>query len=93
MKIALLLILAALTGCATMSTQQNIAGVCQGIASSEQALALVQDKLTPAQRDAVAKAVAIKAPICNHAPFPTTVSDATYQELTGVLATLQGIKP
>lgn len=86
----------ALAGCQTPagkpSVQQNIAVTCQAIASAEDALALVKDKLTPAQMAVIRHAVTIKAPVCNAAPFPATLTDASYAALTGALADLARIK-
>lgn len=86
----------ALAGCKTptgpASVQQNIAAACQGIASAEDALSLVKAKLSPAQMAIIQHAIAIKAPVCNTAPFPTTLSDAGYAALTGALADLQRVK-
>lgn len=85
----------ALAGCQSTpqpTVQQNIAAACQAIASTEDALALVKDKLTESQRFNLRRAIAIKAKVCNTAPFPTTIDDAGYLALTGAVAELQRIK-
>ena len=95
MRLFVSVVFLALAGCATgggQSAQQNIAGVCQGIASAEQAVALVKDKLTPAQKTLLAHAVAVKAPVCNVAPYPTSIDAAAYAALSGALGDLTRIK-
>lgn len=90
MKLLLVPVLLALASCATYTPQQSIAATCQAIASTEDALALV--KLNDAQKAVVRKAIAIKAPVCNVAPYPSSVSDATFATLNGALQNLVQVK-
>lgn len=88
--IILAVALVSLGACKTYTPQQSIAATCQAIASTEDALALV--KLNDAQKDVVRKAIAIKAPVCNVAPYPSSVSDATFAALNGALQNLVQVK-
>jgi hypothetical protein len=83
------------TACGTFgqpsqAQQQGIAAACASIAASEDVLAVVNraGKLSQAQYDAVMKAIAIKSPICNVSPMPTSIAAAAYQELLGASSTL-----
>lgn len=88
--IILAVALVSLGACKSYTVQQSVASTCQAIASTEDALALV--KLDDRQKAIVAKAIAIKAPVCNVAPYPSSVSDATFATLNGALQNLVQVK-
>lgn len=74
--------------------EQAIAAACASIAAAEDGITQLNlaHKLTAAQYDAVAKAIAIKKPICNVSPIPTSLSSAVLQELQSSVTVFLSVK-
>ena len=87
--IILAIVLAALASCGTLS-KDALSGVEYSCASATAALrtvTLLNDKLTPANRTNVSKAVAVINPVCGQESIPT-LSSTSKAALDGALTLL-----
>lgn len=77
----------------TPTGSQDIAYVCAGIAAAEDTFAALNraGKISKAQWGVMQHVIAVKSPVCNVSPMPTSVTALGYAELSAALHDLTAI--